>query len=792
MSVFIFRYAKSPSAPSLRDVDLTPYLPRRPLSEESLSRGSAEIRIASYGAALDKPPMETPGGFTFAQGYLPSEALPSLSERLIDDRPITLLDHPESFCGITYRNGTVGLVSAGTGADQLFYYETDNAFFATNRHNLLGPFVDRLSLRKESFWWMAGRTHLGDAGSYWNQIHRTMPSRKYLFDGHLRTISTNYEGLFEPIAASDLPETMADAVSHFDRVMGDIAAPKRISLTGGKDSRAILGLLSSVGQAENLKVNTTGTYFSPDVMAARHLTDALGIAERHSISRPRVAQPAGDMAPLVADDLLLDFAGRSLADISKFSFAGDLVLGGHEAGIKSPLNKLNLDAFIQSRRFWTDDRKVLAPEVRCQLTASYQERLREALSDVPPAYFDKIEGLEFRLPHRNSANITASHVGGSQLHPFYDGKIVRIICGIDPAALSAQYIPYYFAALARADLVSPRFADDAWPEQLGGLLGVDNLVQNNRVPTPRKPFEFRSYFPTEKRFGMFGHRLDLCDLSGSKLLDYLHDNASFFDYLDMSQVVRLVDKAGTEKSFREMYVHLGLLKSALVHACCDNLFSFSAHAAIASTVEDFLSPRRTNAPIKVPVHDYSELLEDRLRRYEESIGEMEQRIVDIEECASAPPGSATEASVNVSEPMECNAVESSRRDGRIGFADLLSASNGEFVTLSRDGLHVGTVDNCSALVLTGKLFASALTSRSALVLIEDVETAPFLGFLHSPTLGGYFRYISPDPATGYFKVDFRPDPNSNYMRELRVSLRSWRNEGPLLFAGKPALVAEDG
>lgn len=791
MSVFLFRYAKVSDARSIREVDLAPHLPRAAISEEYLVRGAAEIRIASFGAALDKPPAETSDGFTFAQGYLPSVAFPELGERLLDTRPITLLDYPESFCAVTYRRGAFGFTSAGTGADQLFYFDAPDAFFVTNRHNLLGPFVEHLTLRKESFWWMAGRTHLGDSGSYWDQIQRTMPSRKYLFDGSLHTIETDYSGLFDPIPATEVPDAMADIVSHFDRVLEDVPAAKRLSLTGGKDSRAILGLMSGIGQAENLKANTSGALFSPDVMSARHLSEALGISHRHSISRPRVAQPAGDIAGRVADDLLLDFAGRSLADISKFSFAGDLVLGGHEAGIKSPLNDRSLDTFVHARRYWADDRKVLAPEVRRQLILGYQERLRETLADVPPAYFDKIEGLEYRLPHRNSANITASHVGGSQLHPFYDGKIVRIICGLDPEILGSQYIPYYFTALAQVDIVSPRFADDAWPEQLHSLVAEHNLVKNGRYPRARLPYRFRPYFPTEKRFGMFDHRIDLCDMSSHRLLEYVHDNRAFFDYLDMDQVIPLVSKGGSEKTFREMYVHLGLLKSALVHAVSSDLFSFDAHSTIASSVESFLSVQDRTSSVSSPSPDQAAVLEDRIRRYEASIGEMEESIVRAEEDAAESDVDVTNDFASESLSRNHDEHANSTFGARFGFSDVLAASRGDYFPIPNGGLHVATVDSSRPLELTGQFFGQALTKRSALVLIENATVAPFSSLLYSKKLGGYFRYISLDPATGDFRVDLQPVAEQSPMQEIRVSLHNWRNEGPLLIAGTPVLTLQD-
>lgn len=791
MSVFLFRLAKNANAPSILQLDLGAHLPRHPRNEETILSGRAEIRIASYGAALDKPAVETQDGFVFCQGYLPRNALPKLSDRLLDEHPITLVDYPESFCAIAYRNGKFGFTSAGTGADQLFVHETPSAVFVTNRHNLLGPFTNDISLRKQSFWWMAGRTHIGDSGTYWNQIQRTLPSRKYVYNGSLIEIGTDYDGLFETIEPADLSEAMTDIVEHFDGILSDISAPKRISLTGGKDSRAILGLLSAVGQTEQLTANTTGYYFSPDVMAATHLTDELKISKQHKITRPKMTQPAVDVAGRVADDLLFDFAGRSLADIGKFSFAGDLVLGGHEAGIKSPLNIRTLDEFVHARRFWVDDRKILKEEVREELTRDYQEKLRSTLTDIPVAYFDKIEGLEYRLPHRNSANITGSHVGGSQLHPFYDGKIVRLICGIPSEFLDQQYIPYYFSALATGDLVHPRFADDAWPAHLTELITAHDLTKNQRHPVARSPFKFRQYFPTEKRFGMSGDRIDLCNMSAQRLTEYIYDNRSFFDYLDLEATSSLINKNGDDKSFREMYVHLGLLKSALVHATSHSLFFFTKRSEVLSVVNDFLSPTNSNSDPSKASATQIEDLEDRLSRYESTISLMERIIVDSEDAdpvadaRSEPNGK--EAKVDVMHPADQNSSQQASLD------DVFKAINGEYTIVSSSGVEISQIDDNRPVVLEGRLLGETVTDRSALILFENSDTSPFEGLAYSDKLAGYFRYLKPDALSGQFTVELHPTESEYLPVRLRTTLQKWRGDAPLIIAGTPRVThASDG
>lgn len=781
MSVFLFQFSRGGNRESIRDTDFSKYLPREPRNQEYVSSGHAELRIFSFNAALDKPSIETSTGFIFSQGYLPRNRYRDLADRLLDDSPITLVDYPESFCAISYRNGRVGFISAGTGADQLFIHIDQDTILVTNRHNLLGPFVKNHNLRKRSFWWMAGRSHIGDSGTYWESIQRTHPSTKYIYDGTLREIATRYNELFEPISVEDIPEAFASIVAHFENVLKDTKAPKRLSLTGGKDSRAILGLLSAAGQTENLLVNTTGYYFSPDVMSARDLTHSLGIADQHRISRPKSNLSNAALSDRIADDLLFDFAGRSLADIGKFSFAGDLVLGGHEAGIKSPLNDSDLDQFVHSRRYWVDDRKVLRNDVRDELNKGYQSSLRSSLSDVPYQYYDKIEGLEYRLPHRNSANITGSHIGGSQFHPFYDGMIVHLICSIPSYLLEQQFIPYAFAALASGDLVSPRFADDNWPSELAEILHVHGLVQGKRVPKPRNSYRFRDYFPSEKKFGMSGDRLELCNLSSPRLVEYLYDNRSFFDFLDYDSAIPLIQKPADAKTFREMYVHLGLLKSAIVHATSDKLFEFSETNAISANVNAFLDGDLPTTTSSASPAGNVEALESKLLQYEEAIAEMETVIVECEEVDLPESKSSTS---NNEQPVHGSAESSEHYD----FDDLLGAAAGDYKLVPSEGLLIGNVGPGSSVSFKGRLLGRGLTNRSALILIPNVSSSPFSNLVYSDRLGGYFRYLSPDPSTGDFAVELANEDSLPPDESIELMLCSWKAESKLLVDISP-LVA---
>lgn len=311
--------------------------------------------------------------------------------------------------------------------------------------------------------------------------------------------------------------------------------------------------------------------------------------------------------------------------MSKISYAKDIVLGGHEAGIKSPLNTLSLDKFIQSRRSWCDDQLVLSNNFRELLNQEYFNKLENTLTDVPIRCYDKIEGLDFRIVNRNSTNITNSHIGGSQIHPFYDGKIIKAVCGISSRAIKAHYIPYYFTSLANKDIVNIPFADTSWPDDLKKLTSHNGNIKGRNINTDINHYHFKDYFPTESSFGLSSWRLELCEMSSKNLYSYLTSNQDFFDYLDMQRVSEIIFKPAESKSFREMYVNLGLLKSALVHYFNEDLFNFSSKENIINKIQSFLSEEIISSkPIS-----REKKLEDMLLRYECSISNMEKEIISL-------------------------------------------------------------------------------------------------------------------------------------------------------------------
>ncbi|WP_404416395.1 hypothetical protein LG277_03340 [Vreelandella aquamarina] len=560
MSAFLFVHSKV-GGPRWTKKELDEYLPRPSEKLKIYSKGQCSLYHLAFNTALFREVFQDKDFTAAIEGYISNDNLKRIPDFLLSPSGFDVSSFPDAFCALSFSERRFGFYSSITGVDQLFYYEDDTGFYVTNRHNLLGMACKSLSLREDSFAWICSRGHIGDHGSYWDEIKRTKPGVKYFFDGGLSCIIGCKQGLFEEIKDADAADYFRSVADDFGSIMGGVDASKSLSLTGGKDSRAILGLLDYTNSLGGLRVNTTGSLYSPDVMAAKRLTEKLNI-KNHNITRPKLVSTAEDYAERIANDLLFDFLGKSLADMSKFSFTKNLVLGGLDTGIKASKNKKSLEEFIKSRKYYCDSQSILTEEKRSQIMGAYSKALRESFSNVPIDCYDQVEHIDCRASNRNSPNITGSHIGSSQLHPLYDGRIIKGICGLSDELLSSHFIPYFFTNISNVDLVNEPFANDGWPNGLAEIVNKSDGVRKIKNTTP---FGFLKEFPSEKAFGLFSWRLDLCDMSQQRLVEYISGNKEFFSFLEFDKALDIVRKSGSKKSFREMQIHLGLLKAALLH-----------------------------------------------------------------------------------------------------------------------------------------------------------------------------------------------------------------------------------
>ncbi|KAB2708336.1 hypothetical protein [Brucella intermedia] len=598
MAIFLARYSKNTQRNKLEVLapDLLKYLPFAPRDQNHDAVGNSEMLTFYFDAALDRQiARNEDGSILFCHGYGDRNLEGRITASFMSRTPLDLVSFPEAFCAIRLSDEGMQFAGSGVGVDAIYYLETDSEIVATNRHNLLAPWAVGRSLQKSTFAWIVGRGHGGDFNTYWEGIKRTHQGSVYYIDGgHLKENSARFTNLFDPIETRDIPAHITQLADQFGSVLTNTTRDARLWLSGGKDSRAIAGLLSNHPRFRELTFSTHGEKFSPDIMAATKVAEMLGITDNYSTMRQGIAQPSVDIAASIANDLVSDAAGSSLADFRSIAKSDLLIFGGHENGFKTKPNTLELEAYLKSRRYWADSQGVLTKDAYANINGWYVSRLRELLVDAPVSRYPQVEALVFLIGTRLTGSQGNAHVSRSEVHPFLDGRMLRLLMGVSEEALDNQMIHYAMMRHSYAPLEVAAFAADKWPER------TQELARSIGIPfrgEPIAPYDFKPYFPSQKVFGGYSWRLDLIERTKPFIWEYLNDNRDFFDFLDLKKVNTLAERPLGDLRISDIYYHLGLLKACLLHHFSDDdaLFNFEKRSEVAERISQLFDASKTKA-----------------------------------------------------------------------------------------------------------------------------------------------------------------------------------------------------
>lgn len=735
MAVFLVRYTPNGPRRPLADESaaLAPYLPPLDYTVGCFSTGPCEALVFTFDAALDRPPTELgPKDHVFCHGYGDASLEPRIARRLKSRLAFDLDGFPEAFCAIHAQADGIAFGSSAAGADALFYCEVEGSLFVTNRHNLLGHWVSHPTLRKSAFAWMLGRSHIGDFGTYWQQIKRTRPGSAYLKTANspLVEVQGRFTNAYGPIPDAEINMHLAAVGADFCTILENSKAPAQFLLSGGKDSRAIAGMLSQAGNFQQMDFQTYGEPFAPDVMSARTVAQRLGVAARHSISDLSITGPKADMELSIAQDLVSDCAGGALADFRKITSATTLTFGGHENGHKRPPNSLTLDDYLKTRKYWCDNTGILMPEAYAEINGWYMEALRAHLADAPQARYAQLDMMVFRNGTYLSAPFANTHVSGSEIHPFLQGKMASVLLGVSDAALTNQLIHYVMMRQSSHVLESLPFAADAWPD------ATVEMARNIGLPfreAAKPPYRFQPYFPSQQVFGGYAWRLDLMRKARPFLMSYLQDHRDFFDFLNFDRMMVVLNKPEQSLELRDFYLQLSLLKAALVHyfSASNRLFRFDQVAEMAADLSQLLRPTATqDSPIAA------------LQKVLDSYGKALAQVAERDHHASAAPGLPLEDAVEVLLKYLPDQAEVR--------AEALHALGVE--RLEKAGLCLGRTGDSATV--HGFVVCAAPHHNKVLLALKDVaKSASVPGFALSEGGGFWFRYIPTKAGLAPFSID---------------------------------------
>lgn len=589
MSVFVARYfKKNHNNSKLLDICVD-FLPRRSKSFKEFCFKNSDAVVFSFGAALDRNPFQYKSNeVMICQGYGDKNLESRTRLAFCQEKPLDLINFPEAFCAVRVHDFGLEFSGSAVGADPIFYYVDDDLVVVTNRHNMLAPWVKKSDLRKDALAWMLGRGHIGDFGTCWDKIQKTRPGTLYKFKENLFNFnSADFSNLFNQIKDDEIIHRVSSIANDFRDILDLNQSECRFWLSGGKDSRAIAGLLSGSERFKEITFQTHGEKFAPDVMAATAVARELGVLDHYSTARSSLTEPTINLPRAIARDLLSDCTGGSLADFRSIPDSNLLIFGGHESGYKTPPNILNLDDYLDSRRYWSDNQQILTPDAYDKIQLDFRRDLNDLLKSAPKSRFPQIEALVYVIGTRVTGAHSNSHVSRSEIHPFLDGRMVQLLFGVSDEALRNQMIHYAMMRQSSSVIESLPFAADGWPSD------TVNFAKKINYPfrsLPQNPYPFRSYFPSQKKFGGYSWRLDLIKRTRSFVKSYINENKEYFNFIDLKRFNFLVDADVSSLGISSIYFHLSILKVCLTHYFNEDghILDFRDENLIADKIEKLI------------------------------------------------------------------------------------------------------------------------------------------------------------------------------------------------------------
>jgi hypothetical protein len=237
-----------------------------------------------------------------------------------------------------------------------------------------------------------------------------------------------------PGGAGPVAEALTEAV----RPLGDGAAPVRLSLTGGKDSRLVAAALSAAGVP--FAARTHGFASHPDVIVAGLIASRLGLG--HTVTEPTAAGSPDEAAllrrlraaVLVSDGMLSAFENTGWPDpripagppvpVEAGGHGGELLRGGYaQAAGRGPAALRGVAAAELLRRMTTRRLGLLRPGA----AAAYLASLVPAAAALARGPLSALDG--FYLAHRAgrwSAAARQAYLLRSPLaQPLFADRVVR-------------------------------------------------------------------------------------------------------------------------------------------------------------------------------------------------------------------------------------------------------------------------------------------------------------------------------------------------------------------------------
>jgi hypothetical protein len=289
-------------------------------------------------------------------------------------------------------------------------------------------------------------------------------------------LGSHFLGLDGPAAGARLQEVLGGCADGIAAIDVD-PARWRLPLSGGRDSRAVLGLVAAAGRLDDVgTVYTEGPPYGIDVLAASHLARAAGVA-RHRIRRPRIHLGSVDLVELLLRTLDSTQGNLSAYDTHGVAATRSLTLGGHQYAIRpdvfSDAPTGGFDEFFGYvlAQKPVDVAGLLTPEARGGLERWYRTEL-ESLSarGVPLDRLGDTAYWLMRAPGWLANQAGGNHYANPLVNPLLDSELLALACALPRESIHAEVVPFLAMRRSGLPLADQPFAATPWRDDLGPAL----------------------------------------------------------------------------------------------------------------------------------------------------------------------------------------------------------------------------------------------------------------------------------------------------------------------------------
>jgi len=621
------------------------YLPTGPSENDTYKSSNQKVQIFSYAvrARFGYPPLIreadsacTIDGILFLsrdgkeirpdQSSL-SELGPEEFEKAIGEYSLVYTDGKELFA-----TSDIG------GSHSLYIAETEDLIAISNRSVcLLGVAGISHTLDENGLAWKAYQGYTASPYTAFQGIRkiRNGSTIRISAKGDLTVRKATYKDLERPEISEDFRQNplhtfegmIASLTSYLQQVATTMDAPLDLPLSGGKDSRVILGFILKAGLQDKLEtIWTRGTLYSPEVLAAQDLCKAQGLEDLHEIKRPSYFLQAN-----ISSGMIVRTMNNHEGLLSVYDFAGianwkSLRVQGHQNALRyGRFSKCRLDTF---ENFMEDALHSFSNPLGIALdTSNIEKEIQDFFEEqyqagAPIEDLGDLHYLFERNPSWVAVLSNMDYCSGPISNPLMMSEMFRIAFNLPVSYRKNElfhFLSLYFNAPALLDCP---FAEQVWPMELQKALQEIGLKYEGKFP---KPYKSHKSFPNLKNPWIPNIKLDYFNAMKPFALDVLDRHKSYFSNLLDVDAFKAFLQETKNPGLVALYCSMGMYSALMLREYGSELFDRSMHEEIQKDLESRMKPAETESAMNITKEE-QEHWEPMLTRHERSIAELVREI----------------------------------------------------------------------------------------------------------------------------------------------------------------------